>query len=124
MIPGLLALLLAVAGCGKEQAPDDRQGQAQTSAAAGAKVANAPADTPPLVALDKLDGVTKAKKPYKIVLIVKTRNNPFFTPMINAFEQTAKELGVLGDVQTPAQETDSEKQFDLVKTEVSKGVDA
>jgi ribose transport system substrate-binding protein len=78
----------------------------------------------PVVDLNRLDAITKAKKAYKIVLIVKTRNNPFFTPMINAFEQTAKDLGVQGDVETPPQETDSEKQFDLVKTEVSKGVDA
>jgi ribose transport system substrate-binding protein len=124
MIPGLLALLLAVAGCGKEQTPDDKPGQAQTGTTAGTQAAKTDAATPPMVALDKLDGVTKAKKPYKIVLIVKTRNNPFFTPMIDAFEQTAKELGVQGEVQTPPQETDSEKQFDLVKTDVGKGVDA
>jgi ribose transport system substrate-binding protein len=130
-IPGLLALLLMLTGCGKEQTPQETAttspGQpAATTPAPGGTEAAKPATeaAAPLLAQDKLDGVTKAKKPYKIVLIVKTRNNPFFTPMINAFEQTAKELGVQGDVQTPPQETDSEKQFDLVKTEVSKGVDA
>jgi ribose transport system substrate-binding protein len=122
-ILGLLAVLLIISvGCGKEQTPQAIGDPQIPSAKEAAKPAADAAA--PIVALDKLDAVTKAKKPYKIVLIVKTRNNPFFTPMINAFTQAATELGVQGDVQTPAQETDSEKQFDLVKTEISKGVDA
>jgi ribose transport system substrate-binding protein len=68
--------------------------------------------------------VTKAQKPYKIVLIVKTRNNPFFLPMIQQFEQTAKALGAVPEVQAPPQEMDYEKQVALVQTEVGKGIDA
>jgi ribose transport system substrate-binding protein len=76
------------------------------------------------VTLATLDAVTKASQPYKIVLIVKTRNNPFFKPMIDSFEQTAKDLGAASEVQAPPQEMDKEKQFALVQTEVSKGVKA
>ncbi len=128
---GLLAtaLMPMLAGCGKEQTPSNTASTPPVSAAGEPKGAAPTATQPavtgaPVVDLNKLDAVTKAQKPYKIVLIVKTRNNPFFTPMISAFEQSAKSLGVQGDVQTPPQETDSEKQFDLVKTEISKGVDA
>src|SRR6185369_2801669 len=68
--------------------------------------------------------VEKAKKPYKLTLIVKTRNNPFFDPMIKAFEAECKALGATPDVQAPPQETDKEQQFSMVETVAAKGVDA
>lgn len=68
--------------------------------------------------------VGQAKRAFKIVLIVKTRNNPFFLPMIQEFEKTAKELGAAPEVQAPPQEMDYEKQVALVQTEVGKGIDA
>jgi ribose transport system substrate-binding protein len=71
-----------------------------------------------------LDAVPAAAKPYKIVLIVKTRNNPFFDPMIKAFEAEAKALGAVPEVQAPQQETDKEVQFGYVQTVAAKGVDA
>ncbi len=72
----------------------------------------------------ELDGVGKATKPYKMVLIVKTKNNPFFIPMIKAFEATAKEMGVEAEVQAAAQESSFDQQVALVQTEVTKGVQA
>jgi ribose transport system substrate-binding protein len=71
-----------------------------------------------------LDKVARAARPYKIVLIVKTRNNPFFDPMIKAFEAEAAALGVEADVQTPQQETDKEKQFAIVQDVTARGVQA
>lgn len=106
-LPGLL--ILTVTGCGKEQPPV------------------APASVPasaPTVTLANLDAVKAAKAPYRIALIVKTRNNPFFRPMIAEFEETVKELGGVPDVQAPPQEMDYEKQMALVQEEVSRGVKA
>jgi ribose transport system substrate-binding protein len=124
-----VALMLMLAGCGKEQMASDTQSAPPTNVlnaprATGTQRANPEPAGAPVVDLNTLDAVITAKMPYKIVLIVKTRNNPFFTPMITAFEQTAKDLGVRAEVETPPQETDTEKQFDLVKTEISKGVNA
>jgi len=115
----LFSLSLLV-GCGKEQ-PD-----ANAPAASSPKGTSAESRTAPnsAVTLRELDAVNKANAPYKIVLIVKTRNNPFFKPMIEAFETTAKELGAISEVQAPPQEMDKEKQFALVQDEVSKGVKA
>lgn len=112
-----LALLLGAWGCGKEQAETPPpitpiQKTAGQTAPGGA------------VTLAALDGITKADKPYNIVLIVKTRNNPFFKPMIDAFEQTATELGAKPEVQAPPQEMDKEKQFALVQQMIGKKVDA
>ena len=125
-------LLAAVflAGCGKETpetapatstSPPTRK--TATTSAAPETAGNA-APTSATVTLADLDAVTKADAPYKIVLIVKTRNNPFFQPMIAAFEKTAKELGAEPEVQAPPQEMDKEKQFALVQTMVSKGFKA
>jgi ribose transport system substrate-binding protein len=108
-LPGLLAL--AVTGCGKEQAP-----------VTPAPAPGAPA--PAAVKLTDLDAVKSSKSPYRIALIVKTRNNPFFRPMISEFEKTVKELGCVPDVQAPPQEMDYEKQMALVQEEVSRGVRA
>jgi ribose transport system substrate-binding protein len=86
-----------------------------------------PAGEPaPVVTITKaeLDGVQKAAKPYKMALIVKTRNNPFFDPMIKSAEAEAKALGVQLEVQAPAQETDKERQFAMVQDMAARKVDA
>ena len=126
----LLFTLVTLVGCGKETpetAPANSTGSAAkktaTTSAAPATTGNA-APTPSGITLADLDAVTKADAPYKIVLIVKTRNNPFFKPMIEAFEQAAKALGAEAEVQAPPQEMDKEKQFALVQTVVGKGVKA
>ncbi|MBM3495887.1 MAG: sugar ABC transporter substrate-binding protein [Armatimonadetes bacterium] len=71
-----------------------------------------------------LEAVTKATKPHKLALVVKTRNNPFFDPMIKAAEAEAKRLGVSLEVQAPPQESDKELQFSIVENLTAKGVDA
>jgi ribose transport system substrate-binding protein len=118
-----LTLAFAWTGCGKEQ-PTPNPPVSTPSASAGTVAPGAAAAPAAAVTLAALDAVTKANKPYKIVLIVKTRNNPFFQPMINEFEATAKALGVTADVQAPPEEMDKEQQFALVQTEVGKKVDA
>lgn len=105
----LLLLGAMLVGCGKEDVPRP----VSLPTAAGAPVSES-----------ELDAVQKATKPYKIVLIVKTKNNPFFIPMISSFERTAKALGVEAEVQAAAQESSYEQQVALIQTEVSKGVNA
>src|SRR5688500_16080645 len=87
--PILAALALTSGGCGKEE-------QASTGPLAGAPVETAsPAGgSAAAITTAELDQVGKASQPYKLALIVKTRNNPFFDPMIKAAEQEAKALGV------------------------------
>jgi len=109
-LTGLTAL--AVAGCGKPQVEVITE-----------PVATSPAGTP-RVTLAQLDAVKTAKEQYKIALIVKTRNNSFFKPMIADFEKTAREMGAVPEIQAPPQETDYEKQMVLVQEEVSRGVKA
>ena len=123
----LLSLVgcLLMAGCGKEPGaepppggqPGDR-GQAKEPAA---KPAEAAMET---VSTADLDQVPKAPKELKLALVVKTRNNPFFTPMIEAAEAEAKKLGAKLEVQAPPQESDKERQFALCQDVVAKGVDA
>jgi ribose transport system substrate-binding protein len=72
----------------------------------------------------ELDKVAQAAKPVKLALVVKTRNNPFFSPLIAAAEAEAKALGVALEVQAPPQESDKEQQFAMVQTLVAKGIDA
>src|SRR5438105_2608975 len=96
---GAAALLLILFGCGPEKSESPLT--PPTLPNAPNKTAAQPAVSVPL---SDLDAVPKAGKPYKLVLIVKTKNNPFFIPMIHAFEQTAKELGVESEVQAAAQE--------------------
>jgi ribose transport system substrate-binding protein len=76
------------------------------------------------ITTEELDKIGKATKPFKLALVVKTRNNPFFDPMIKAAEAEAKNLGVELEVQSPAQETDKERQFAMVQDLTAKGVDA
>lgn len=73
---------------------------------------------------EALDGVKKSGTRYRLALVVKTRNNPFFDPMIKSAEAEAETLGVDLDVQSPAQETDKERQFALIQDVVARGVDA
>lgn len=128
LVPVMLFVLLA--GCGKETpetapASNAKPGDKKTAATANApETSGSAAPTTGALTLADLDKVTKANAPYRIVLIVKTRNNPFFKPMIEAFEQTAKELGAEPEVQAPPQEMDKEKQFALVQAEIGKGVKA
>lgn len=72
----------------------------------------------------QLEAVQKAQKPYKLALVVKTRNNPFFDPMIKAAEAESAKLGVSLEVQSPPQESDKELQFSIVENLTAKGVDA
>ncbi len=120
-----LAMIAALAACNKEKEAGTPVSPPPTSTApvppmAGSAAATAAA---PLTTAE-LDAVDKATKPYKIVLIVKTRNNPFFDPMIKAFEAEAKALGAQAEVQAPQQETDKEAQFGYVQTVTARGVDA
>lgn len=118
----IAAGLLAAAGCGKEPAenasntpsPRPPANAAETSSGSGgaAKLGQA-----------ELDGVPKAAKAYRLALVVKTRNNPFFTPMIEAAKKTASELGATLEVQSPPQESDKERQFALVQDVTARGVD-
>ncbi|HEY3266935.1 MAG TPA: substrate-binding domain-containing protein [Armatimonadota bacterium] len=108
---GITLAALALVGCGVET----------TKQVSVPKPAAPPAGA---VTLQTLDAVKKAKQPYKIVLIVKTRNNPFFRPMISEFEKTCKDLGAAPEVQAPPQEMDYEKQVALIQTEVGKGAKA
>ncbi len=111
----LLALGVMLVGCGKEDTPPT---------GLSTKTATDNSQTGAVASEAILDTVGKATKPYKIVLIVKTKNNPFFIPMIKAFEDTAAKLGVQAEVQAAAQESSYEEQVALVQTEVSKGVNA
>jgi ribose transport system substrate-binding protein len=121
VVAGMLAL--NVIGCGKEPTEPGAPAPTPMPRETAAQPVE-PAAKPAGVSLAELDGVTKADQPCKIALIVKTRNNPFFKPMIEAFARTAKALGAESEVQAPPQEMDKEKQFALVQDEVSKGVRA
>ncbi|HLK58513.1 MAG TPA: substrate-binding domain-containing protein [Chthonomonadaceae bacterium] len=125
----LVVLAMGLMGCGKEEtpAPTSATPPASNPDTAGAtKTAPTPppATAPSAVTEAQLDTVTKAKQPYKVILIVKTLNNPFFKPMVAAFKQTAQELGVQGDVQAAAQETSFDQQVQLVQTAAAQGYKA
>lgn len=113
-----IATAFALAGCGPEKPNSEPTPPHDGPVQPGATTAHA------VLTVAELDAVPKASKPYKIVLIVKTKNNPFFKPMIEQFEATAKELGVDADVQAAAQESSYEQQVSLIQTEASKGVQA
>ncbi len=118
-IPALV--LIAGSGCGKE--PDATKPAA--SAPASGIVNKDPAQPLPTASTPSdLDFVQKASKPYKILLIVKTLNNPFFKPMVASFKETATALGVTGDVQAAPQETDVDKQAALVQNAAAQGYQA
>jgi len=112
MFVALSACTIAVAaGCGERRSAE-RSGAPEHQAVAE-KVTAA-----------QLEAVKSAAKPYKLALVVKTRNNPFFDPMIKAAEAQARKLGVALEVQAPPQESDKELQFSMVENLAAKGVDA
>lgn len=123
------ALLGLLAGCGREgggesSAPVSSGVSSGVSSRTGAS--ETAAGAPPGAVLSKadLEAVEKSAQPRRLALIVKTRNNPFFDPMIKAAEAEARALGVELEVQSPAQETDKERQFALVQDVTARGVDA
>lgn len=117
-----LGAALLVIGCGKEKTSRDET--AVNSPSPKPTTTSTTVTAPAAVTQAQLDGITKAKQPYKILLLVKTLNNPFFQPMVAAFKQTATELGVQGEVEAAPQETDVDKQVDLVQTAVAQGYKA
>ena len=142
VLVGLVGLLTIV-GCGKEQQTDTLPSASSTNAApstsstssssaagspgtssSSSASAASPAVKKLMLTTNQLDGITKANSNYKIVLIVKTQNNPFFKPMIDAFKQTAADLGAQAEVEAPAKETDVEQQVALVQTEINNGAKA
>jgi len=116
----VVTVLCPVVGCGKEptNAP-----VAQPSTTGNKKNTAVTGGSSTVTASD-LDDIKKAGQPYKILLIVKTLNNPFFKPMVSAFKQAAAELGVHGDVQAAPQETDVDKQAALVQNAAAQGYKA
>lgn len=91
---------------------------------AGAGAAKTPVTSAAKISKEELEKVQKASKPYRLALVVKTRNNPFFDQMIRAAEAEAKKLGVQLEVHAPPQESDKELQFSMVENLTAKGVDA
>jgi len=112
--------VLVFTGCGKEHSKTT-VGPSAASVSPGAYILGARAV--PITAAE-LDKISKGAKPYRLALIVKTRNNPFFEPMIRAFEQEARLLGCEAEVQAPAQETDKEQQFAMLQAVAARGADA
>jgi len=110
--------VLGACGCGKETAVQPPSRPARAPDAATAPAASARYD------LKELDALTRASREYRLVLVVKTRNNPFFDPMIKAAEREAATLGVRLEVQAPPQEIDKEQQFSIVQNVAATGVDA
>src|SRR3712207_4717362 len=87
----LAALAGSLMGCGRE--PGQGGGPTPAGGGPGASGAAAPAGGAAITRAE-LDRVTKASRAYRLALIVKTRNNPFFDPMIKSAEATARSLGV------------------------------
>jgi len=112
-----VGLALAAAGCERPQTSAE---QAPSAPSAPASSAGAAAT----YSQSDLDAIAKADRPFKLALVVKTRNNPFFDPMIKAAEAEAKGLGAELNVQAPAQETDKERQFAIVQDLTAQKVDA
>ncbi len=111
---------ISFSGCGKENA-NRAVGPPASSVGPGSYFERMRAA--PITAAE-LDKVEKGNKPYRLALIVKTRNNPFFEPMIRAFEQETRLLGCEAEVQAPAQESDKEQQFAMVQAVGARGADA
>ena len=118
-----ICAVVALAGCGKE--PETTPPPTTMPVATSATQAKLDtAARPSALTTAELDKVAKPTKPVKLALIVKTRNNPFFDPMIKAAEAQAKAMGVALEVQAPAQESDKERQFALVQDVTARGVNA
>lgn len=61
---------------------------------------------------------------YQIAVVLKTLNNPFWVEMQEAVEAEAPKLDVSLIIQAPPQETDVERQTQIVENMISKKVDA
>jgi ribose transport system substrate-binding protein len=114
---------MALSGCGNggneaqtTAVNNDTTQTASTETAAPAQVT--------VLTTAELDKVAKSAKPYSMALVVKTRNNPFFSPMISNAESESKKLATPLEVQAPAQETDKERQFAIVQDLTARKVDA
>src|SRR5204862_164270 len=92
LILGTLAAATVFAGCSKEPV---EPASPTNPAPVAPRSPSAPAASAAPVMADlsqvELDKVFKSPKPYRLALIVKTRNNPFFDPMIKAAEAKARE---------------------------------
>lgn len=119
-----LALLAALGGCAKKKLVPPNPAPPLQPPIPQPVPGGIPKEVRILPDTSRLDEIQPASKPRTFALVVKTRNNPFFTPMIAAAEAEAKALGVTLEVQAPAQETDKEQQFAMVQQLVAKGVDA
>lgn len=119
---GLMALVaLSLAGCGKEP---DRTAAVPVGQPPGPPSLQEQQPAAATITTAELDRVEKPGQAHRLALIVKTRNNPFFDPMIKAAEAEAKALGCELEVQAPAQESDKERQFALVQDVAARGVAA
>jgi ribose transport system substrate-binding protein len=76
LVAGALALAIVIAGCGSSS-----DNSSSSTASSGGSTA------------------TKAKKPYRVTLVVGITNNPFYTSMARGAKDAAKRLGVNLDVQ-------------------------
>jgi ribose transport system substrate-binding protein len=74
--------------------------------------------------LDQVPDASPSGRRTRLALIVKTRNNPFFDPMIRAAEAEARRMGADLEVQSPQQEADKERQFAIVQDVAARKVDA
>ena len=120
------ALMLILGGCGNNAGTNGTANTSQStstpqSTLEGAKTAKTKMAS---ITTGELDKIAKANKPFNLALVVKTRNNPFFSPMISNAESEAKILATALEVQAPAQETDKERQFAIVQDLTARKVDA
>ena len=65
-----------------------------------------------------------ANSKYQVAVVLKTLNNPFWVLVQEAIEKEAPQHDVGLIIQAPAQETDVERQTQIVENMISKGVDA
>jgi ribose transport system substrate-binding protein len=97
-----IVLSLGLAACGQSSGPD-------VNTAAGAAKTVAPATAAPQ---------------RQIGLVMKTLTNPFFIEMEKGARRAEKELGIVLQVKTAAQETSIEQQIQLVNDLIAAKVDA
>lgn len=119
------ALVVVLSGCGNGgEASNNAGATAPANTSSGSTATGSTTVKAATVTTGALDKVAKAAKPFNVALVVKTRNNPFFSPMISGAEGEAKTLGTPMEVQAPAQETDKERQFAIVQDLTARKVDA
>ena len=111
---------LALAGCNS----GTNNNEVSSVPSPSGSPSSAPMAKSETITTEELDKITKPNEVYKLALVVKTRNNPFFSPMIAQAQSEAKKLGMMLEIQAPAQETDKEKQFAIVQDLTARKVDA